>query len=332
MKTWILLLLLLPAVSKATPVSTTHSVLTAYVSADDEYEKYRKEGDELFKKGDYEKATKKFRACLEVPGFSNDTYATGRIRQCDSALKLRQQAQTALVQGQGAQAVEFFKQLLVINANDPLTRQQLADYWTREGNQRYEKGDFAEARSRYEEALRFADKPDLLTIQIKNCNDRLAALTPAKPAVTSSETVVSSPVVIQKPPVAVPSVSPSAKRGGSGLKLVTGAIGLGAGAFAFILNSQYKSKLADLAAVASTADADGDNVIPNQVLYTQWKTAYDDTKAAQSNSGLFKACVGVAVGAAILETYLFLKKPATNRPVTIRPAAATTGVAIHYTF
>ncbi|MVM41292.1 hypothetical protein GO730_32445 [Spirosoma sp. HMF3257] len=97
--------------------------------ADDEYERYKREGDELVKKGEYEKALKKFQACLVVPNFSNDTYAKGKIEQCKNAVQLRKEAETALSKNDGPVAVERLKQILVSNPDDPITRKMLADYW-----------------------------------------------------------------------------------------------------------------------------------------------------------------------------------------------------------
>ena len=45
------------------------------VSIDEEYTKFKKQGDEFFSQGDYKKALKKYFSCLEVPNFANDEYA-----------------------------------------------------------------------------------------------------------------------------------------------------------------------------------------------------------------------------------------------------------------
>lgn len=336
--------LLVPMLLVASPTPIASVPLTSIaINADDEYEKYKKEGDELFKKGQYEKAQKKFLACLEVPGFSGDTYAKGRVSQCTNALRLRHQAQAALDKGQGGQAIDLFKQLLVINASDPITRQQLTDYWEREGNQRYQKGDYSEAKTRYQEALKYTNKPDSLVQQVRNCDEKLAAQKPV-PAVIETPVVSTTTVAtVAQPAAAMPIRKPtqapanqvvttSRKPSGRGLKIGVAAVGVLAGAYAYLLNSQYTSKLNALNSAGQVADPNGDSVIQTQALYNQWKATYDDTQAAQSKNGLFNACLGVAVSAAILETYLLIHRPKSNQRVSFQPASSTLGLALAYHF
>jgi hypothetical protein len=116
-----------------------------------------------------------------------------------------------------------------------------------------------------------------------------------------------------------------------GLKLLTAAIGVGAGAYAFSLNNQFTSKTNALSEVARTADPDNDGIITNRADFIKWNTAYNETKEAQGRNGLFKACIGIAAVAALAETYLLIHKPKRKlQRTSIKPASDTWGLAIRH--
>ncbi|MVM41294.1 hypothetical protein GO730_32455 [Spirosoma sp. HMF3257] len=99
-----------------------------------------------------------------------------------------------------------------------------------------------------------------------------------------------------------------------------------------ILNGQWKAKLNALNDAAQTADPNNDGIVDTQTAYNQWQTASAEAKAAQSKHGLFVACVGLATGAALLETYLLLHKPKPVKGLSIQPASQSVGIALRFDF
>lgn len=356
-----------PLVAASIMVATSPVVSTA----DEEYDRYKREGDELFKKGDYEKARKKFLACLEVPNFSNDTYAKGKVDLCLRANQLRLAGETALNSGKGTEAVDRLKQVLLLNSDDPITRKTLADYWEKEANQKYAAKNYGAAKTRYEEALKYAVNGQSIELLIQNCVEKM---TPSKdkeepkPTLTEAKPVDNKLLGIEKPkpidepkpiieptkepeqvnvqpqtakiepvksssaPPATPSAVVRTRKVSPATKVLVGLIGVGAGGYAYLLNSQWQTKLKALNTASSQADPDGDGIILGQANYNQWKTANDEAKVAQSKHTLFLACLGAAAGSALLETHLLLRKPKPAKGLSFVPASHSTGVAIRFDF
>ena len=159
-------------VSLLTPLAPALATRPAPVTVvvDDEYDSYKKKGDDLFKAGRYAEARRQYQNCLEVPGFENDPYAKEQLDKCAAALTLRQQATDALNQNKGPEAVALFDKLLAVNAGDAITKTQLADYYEREGNRLFNQKRYLEARTNYKQALTYAveTKQESLSIQIRN--------------------------------------------------------------------------------------------------------------------------------------------------------------------
>ena len=278
------------------------SVTTVLV--DDEYDRYKKRGDDFFKEGKYVEARRQYQNCLEVPGFENDAYAKEQIQECTVGLKLRQQADEAQQQGKGLESVRLFSQLLNLNPDDALTKAQLADYYEREGNQLYDQQKYADAKARYIEALKYTTKQATLMLQIRNCEEKLKQI-----------------ALVQRPPKLI------------GLKVFTGVVAVGAGAYAALLRNDYQSKMGTLSQVSQTVDPTGSGVIANPDSYRQYKDAYDAAEAAQQKNGLFKACLGVAAVATIAEIYLLVHKPKPRtNALNWKPSSQSWGLAVGYTF
>jgi len=279
-----------------TPVSTT--------AVDPEYERYRKRGDELYKEGKYSDARAQYQNCLEVPGFENDKYANEQIGDCTVALKLRQRADEARQQGNAQSAFDLLAQLLNFNPDDAITKEQLTDYYEQQGNRLFNEKRYPVAKENYTKALGFTSNPtrrSTLNTQIETTNKILFA--------------------------------PPAKR--TGLKLFTGAVAVGAGAYAYLLRSDYQTKLDALKQVNQTVDPTNSDVIASPDAYRQYNDAYNAAKAAQQKNGLFMACVGAAAVATVAELYLLIHKPKTRaRTSTLywKPASQSYGLAIGYSF
>ena len=270
---------------------------TATVAVDDEYDRYKKRGDDYFKEGKYLEARRQYQNCLEVPGFENDPYAKEQIQDCTTGLTLRQQANDAIQQSKGQEAVRLFGQLLNLNPDDAITKGQLADYYEREGNRLFNQKQYAEARTKYVEALNYAaeTKKESLSIQVENI-DKIIRPVPSRRI---------------------------------GLKLLTGAVAVGAGAYALLLRNDYQSKIGALSQISQTTDPSGTGIIYPDDAHRQYEEAYKAAEAAQKKNGLFKACLGVAAVATAAELYLLMRKPKPRvRALNWQPSSTSWGLAV----
>ncbi len=285
------------------PTSFAESTLAATVAVDEEYDRYKKRGDDFFKEGKYVEARRQYQNCLEVPGFENDVYAKGQIEKCNTGLTLRQQADEALRQGKGQEATGLLSQLLTLNADDAFTKERLGDYYEREGNKLYNEQRYADAKNRYEQALKYTTtRRETLLLQIKNCEENMMR-----------------PKVVRR----------------TGLKLLTGTVAVGAGVYALLLRSDFQTKTNALNQAVRTTDPDGDGIINTEAQYQQYDAAYKAVEAAQKKSSLYKACLGVAAVATLAEVYLLIRKPkAKLRSQAIRwqPSSQSWGLALRYDF
>ncbi|ADB38979.1 tetratricopeptide repeat protein [Spirosoma linguale] len=268
------------------------------VVVDEEYDRYRKRGDDLFKEGKYLEARRQYQNCLEVPGFENDTYAKEQIQECTTGLALRKQADDAMRQGKGAEAIKLMNQLLNLNPDDLITKGQFADYYEREGNQLFNQKQYLRAKESYSKALSYTTtRQETLRLQIRTIDN------------------------LSRPSKQV------------GIKVVTGLVAVGAGAYALLLRNDYNSKFSALNQISQTADPTGSGIIADPNTYRQYNEAYSAAEAAQQKNGLFKACVGVAAVATVAELYLLLHKP---KPSTSafqwKPSSQSWGLAVGYTF
>ena len=273
----------------------------ATVVIDDEYDRYKKRGDDFFKEGKYFEARRQYQNCLEVPGFENDAYAKEQIQECTTGLALRQQVEEAMRQGKGQQTIDLLSQLLNLNPDDAITKTQFADYYEREGNQLFNQKQYLQAKNNYSEAIKYANanKKETLLIQLRTIDELLRPKYPKR----------------------------------IGLKVLTGAVAVGAGAFALLLRSDYQSKLSTLNQIGQSADPNNTGVIDNPDLYRQYNDAYNAAEAAKKKNGLFTACIGVAAVATIAEVYLLLHKPKPRqRALNWHPSSQSWGLAVRYTF
>jgi len=314
-------------------------------------EQRKKEGDDLFKKGDYEEALKKYEACLSLPGFSQSAYAKERILLSRQASAFQKDAESAFQRGNGAEGVANLKKILVLNSEDVSTRQKIADYRRQQGDQYFAARQFEEAKKSYEEAIPYADPRTvgIVSVLIKNAEKEIKAeadkkteaakavkqelkITPKETAETtkSAEKKPNEPVkseipkqeTVKQQPKSLPEIKQTPAPGKRLVpKIITGAIGLGAVGYAYMLNSQYQNKLENYYSFSEPSE------------YKLRKIAYAEVKEAQSKNGLYKTCLGIAAGAAIVETILFLKKPKTKQSaLQLHSSSKSWGLALHYNF
>ncbi|GAB4033427.1 tetratricopeptide repeat protein [Spirosoma jeollabukense] len=274
---------------------------TSSVTVDDEYDRYKKRGDDFFREGKYFEAKRQYQNCLEVPGFENDKYAKEQIEECATGLALRQKVEDATRQGKNTQVVDLLSQLLNLNPDDAITKNQFADYYEREGNQLFNQKRYQDARNNYTEAIKFANttKKETLLIQVRTIDDLL------RPKYSKH----------------------------IGLKVFTGIVAVGAGAFAVLLRSDYQTKIDALNQISKSADPSGTGIIDNPDTFRQYNDAYNAAESAKQKNGLFTACIGVAAVATIAEVYLLVHKPKPRKTaLNIHPSSQSWGLAVRYTF
>ena len=308
---------------------------------DEEYERYKKRGDEYFDQGDYQNALRQYRNCLEVPNFENDPYAKGRIELCQNLLKLREQANNSLNKGKGDEAVVSFEQILVENPKDSITKVNLTEYWTREATKFYSQQDYEAAKERYQKALQYATKPDLIQIQIQNSEAFIKYRN--EQAAKNAETKKDQPVEPELKEETLDQITISTGKPEPEkfvkpkrrivAKALAAAIGVGAGAYAYSLNNNYQSKLDELNRIGKTADPDGDNVILSSGEFSQWQTAYKAATDAKNDRSKFMAALGVAGAAVVTEIILFvLPKTKKSTGISLGVATQSSGMAVRYIF
>lgn len=310
----------------------------------------KKEGDDLFKKGDYEAALKKYEACLNIPGFSQSAYAKERILLSRQAANLQKDAENAFQRGNGVEGVTNLKKILILNSEDGSTREKITDYWRQQGDRQFANRQFEEAKKSYEEAMPYADSrtAPILSASVKNADKEIKAeadkkaeaakvakqepkITPKEPIETSkpvekkstepAKSEVPKPEVVKKEVKPIPDVKQTIPSRRIIPKIATAAIGLGAVGYAFALNSQYQNKLENYYSFSEPSE------------YKLRRTAYEEVKKAQSKNGLYKACFGIAAGAAIVETILFIKKPkAKQSALRLNSSSQSLGLALQYNF
>lgn len=308
-------------------------------NADDEYDRYKKRADDFFDKGDYQNALRQYRNCLEVPTYENDPYAKGRIALVEKLIKLRQEAYQALNAGKGTEAIKLFEQIVADNAKDSITKVNLTDYWTEEANKSYVQQNYEQAKSQYEQALKYASKPALIQVQIQNSETyiKLKAEQAAKTAEAEKKVEPQPDQVISKVPVDPPvNISPpkaTIRKRYVGIKLAGAAVGLGAGAYAYTLNNKYQTKLDEVERIGKIADPDGDNIIVTTGEFNPWQAAYKASTDARKNRFKFVASLGIAGAAAITEVILLaLPKKKKLTGLSLEASSQNVGLAVRYTF
>lgn len=308
----------------------------------------RKEGDDLFKRGDYEAAQKKYEACLNVPSFGSDAYVKEQIKFSRLAAAFQTDAKNALARGNGLEGLAYLKKILEINSGDPITRRLITEHLQQRGNQQFAKNQYTEAKKSYEEALPYADiqTKAVLANLINTTEKELKAdadkkveaakvakqepkTTPKEPVETQKSVdnkpaeAITRPEVVKKETKPIQEVKlPTAPKRNLVPKIAVGAMGVGAGVYAFMLRSQYNSKLEAYYALGT-----------GRAEYANWKNAYQEVKDAQGKTKIYNICLGVAAGAIIAETILLLKKPkARSSALRIEPTSENWGIALQYRF
>lgn len=270
------------------------------VLVDDEYDRYKKRADDAFREGDYHQALRQYHNCLAVPGFEADVYAQKKINESTTCLSLSRQAETALRQSKGPEAVSLFDLLLKINPDDGRTKNQVRIFYEAVGDNFFENKKYPDAKKRYEKAIGYSvgQKEIDLSTKITNINKLRATSQRLK------------------------------------LQMATAVVAVGASIYALSLRSNYLDKRSTLEQVSFGAE---NPTIPGTIddadTYSKYKEAYTAVQDAEKKKGLYIASVGVATVAVLAEVYLLRNSSkSVKKMVTWKPSPYSIGLAVVYTF
>ena len=267
---------------------------------DEEYDRFRKQGDDLFRKGEYDKALKKYLACLEVPNYSKDTYANTKISQCRKAVSLKNDI--AKGKNDDNTTIAKMEELLQINSEDATIKERASDYWIRKGNEKLDIGALLDAKNAFEKASIYRNDEQVKGL-IKRCEEQIILAENTK-SIGNNGGIGYTP-----------------QHKGLGLKIGVGVVAIGSVLYALKLNGDWQDKLSAL----NAAKLGGD--------YNTYQTAYDNASQAKSSEGLRNACVGVAIAAVATEVYLLIRKPKETEPkISFLPTNNTIGLSLNYKF
>lgn len=306
---------------------------------DEEYDRYKKKGDDYLKKGDYINAKKQYKNCLEVPGFENDEYARKKIILSDECITLKEQAESLLLKDNATKGVLLLKEVLDKNPEDIETRKKLTDYWKSNGNKYYGLEKFQDAQNSYKEALNYTEDKSTLAILIQNCEDKInkeKELLQKKQAETITVKQEQIPQGNEIPITLKKEISDGTivkVKNKTFPKILVGIVGVGTGTYAYLSNSKYSKELSDFKTFESAYDPDGDGFIRNSVTYQEWQKKYDVLKASQkSKQMIINTCLGISATALVVETILLLKKPKIKKGISFHANPQNIGLAIRYDF
>jgi tetratricopeptide (TPR) repeat protein len=266
---------------------------------DDEYDKFRKEGDSLFHQSQYSKALKKYLSCLEVPGFSEDKYAQKQASLCQKAIQLHDDATNALAQDNNAEALKHLKEVLIINSDDIIAKEKIGNYWLASGKKKISKGLYSDAKKDLEESLKYYSQSEVLNLLIF-CNEKIKN---------------ENKIIPKKDEINI-----ATSKGGP-LKIIVGIVCVSSIGYALNLNKTWTEKNEAIQTAIKNNN------------YNDYLIAYDNASKFQTNKGLRDICIGVAVVSALAEGYLFYRKPQKHSSqVTLTPSNSSWGLALNYHF
>lgn len=311
-----IILFLLISLGTDVKLSAT-ATLKEFILIDEEYTKFKKQGDAFFVQGEYKKALKKYYSCLEVPNFSNDEYARKQVEICEKAILLNDEAELAITKKKNEKAISYLEEIYELNKADILTKKRLKDFYANIGSEKIENGEYQNAIKAFKNSLIYgSDKQiDLL---IRACQEKIEIPNENKPSIFPKQ-VEKTDVISPAKPNTISKNDLSEKKNSPLLKIIVGVVGGGATIYALSINSNWNTKLSAL----NTAKESGN--------INAYETAYTNALQAKNTEGLRNACVGIAFVSAATEIYLLLhkSKPSVSK-FSIAPTNNTIGLSLSY--
>lgn len=315
----IILLLFIFLSTDITLFATTQS--KEVILVDEEYTKFKNQGDEFFVQGQYRKALKKYYSCLEVPSFSNDEYAKKQIEICEKAIQLNEAVELAISKKKNEKAITYLEEIYSLNKADVFTKKRLKDFYDNIGSEKMEKGEYQDAVKAFKSSLLYSfDKHvDLL---IRTCQEKIDNPKGNTQLPNISQNQVKK-IETESPPnsnVIVDNSLTYNKRSPL-VQIVVGVVGAGSAIYALSINSDWTAKLNAL----NTAKSSGN--------ISTYETAYTNALQVKNTEGLRNACVGIALASVATEIYLLIRKPkSTISKFGFAPTNNAAGLSINYKF
>ncbi|MFN3783064.1 MAG: tetratricopeptide repeat protein [Spirosomataceae bacterium] len=260
--------------------------LSSSLVMDDEYGKFRKEGDDLFKAGQYDKALNKYLSCLEVPGYETDNYAYGRIDNCRKAMELKAEINRLNGLNQLENATASVDALLKLNPADEQIRNMVFNLWLNKGNQAMYRKSWQEASDNFIKALAYKADADVEK-KLQRCENMLVDGKVVRPPVNKVD-------IGKNPSSGVP------------LKVIMTGVAVGGSLYAVSLNNGWQTRVDAI----TQAQTEGDR--------SKYQLAYQEAEDYRTKLGIRNASVVAAVVAAGIDTILFIRKPKTAA-VQVKP-------------
>ena len=291
------------------------------VLIDEEYTKFKKQGDDFFVQGEYKKALKKYYSCLEVPNFSTDEYANKQVEICKRAIQLNDEVNNAMAKKRNDKAIPYLEEIYGLNKADIITKKRLKDFYANIGSEKLRNGEYEDAIKAFKYSLIYGSDKQI-DFLIRACQEKIAIPkdNTQEPSISQKQ-VEKKEVISPSTPNVIPKNELMVKKKSPLLKIIVGAVGAGSALYALSINSDWNTKLSAL----NTAKASGN--------INTYETAYTTAQQAKNTEGLRNACVGIALASVATEIYLFLSKskPSTSK-FSFAPANNTVGLSLSYKF
>lgn len=135
----------------------------------DDCERYVRQGDSLFKIGNYSAAIRKYKSCLIIKD-GNDEYTKNKIQVTEDILNLKANAGTLIKLGKKIEAVDRYKKILVLNPEDTEAEKEVTTFFEQEAESFLKDGDDNNAYEAINEAIIYAksEKKNRLGAKLKS--------------------------------------------------------------------------------------------------------------------------------------------------------------------
>jgi tetratricopeptide (TPR) repeat protein len=138
----------------------------------DDCDKYRRQGDSLFKVCSYLAAIKKYKSCLIFK--DKDEYSTNKIKIIDDIFNKMRIAVNLSNAGKNPEAIEIYHKVLVLNPDDIESKKSIASLLESEADKKIAEGDNEEAITLLNEAIPYLEmsKKTALDAKLKLIEDK----------------------------------------------------------------------------------------------------------------------------------------------------------------
>ncbi len=309
-----------------------------------EYSKYKKEGDKFYEQGSYDAAIRNYILASVEDGYENEKYINEQIVYCRKCINSLTEAEKAINEGNLGKAIISWKEVLNLNAKDNNTKSKLSLNLELYGDKLFDLKKFDYAKIQYIEAIKYNTlSQEIIHVKIKKCDTEINKAEIAKqkavlPVIESQVGIFNDSA--KNADNETPKEKTNKNSGGGVIQtkyrtkapkiIVTTMVGLGGGAYAYMLNNNWNSKVNAYNIAKNNADALANRgYLAGTESYNKYKIAYDNMAKAKKNHGIFLASLGVSALAGALDIIFIVKKPK-SKVVNIGLNNSNSGLAISY--